>query len=118
MVADIWATRQYQAHLAKLGMNNITRRSLGARRVSRRHAGLAGVLSWLAPSAHQVRTTQRGRPWGDSLTADDGGFFRALRDGKQARESEQHQPPAADRTACFAAAGFTTIAPAESSSFR
>jgi ubiquinone/menaquinone biosynthesis C-methylase UbiE len=31
LIADIWATRQYQAHLAKLGMNNVTRRRLGWR---------------------------------------------------------------------------------------
>jgi arsenite methyltransferase len=31
MIADIWATRQYRAHLAKLGMTNIARRKLGWR---------------------------------------------------------------------------------------
>jgi arsenite methyltransferase len=31
MIADIWATRQYRAHLAKLGMSNIARRKLGWR---------------------------------------------------------------------------------------
>ena len=31
MIADIWATRQYRAHLAKIGMGNITRRRLGWR---------------------------------------------------------------------------------------
>ena len=31
MIADIWATRQYQTHLAKIGMSDITRRRLGWR---------------------------------------------------------------------------------------
>jgi hypothetical protein len=31
MIADIWATRQYHSHLAKLGMTNVIRRSLGWR---------------------------------------------------------------------------------------
>jgi SAM-dependent methyltransferase len=31
LIADLWATRDYQAHLAKLGMNNVSRRSLGWR---------------------------------------------------------------------------------------
>ena len=31
MIADIWATRQYRTHLAKIGMNDIARRSLGWR---------------------------------------------------------------------------------------
>jgi SAM-dependent methyltransferase len=31
MVADIWATRQYQAHLAKTGMSDVARRGLGWR---------------------------------------------------------------------------------------
>jgi len=31
MIADIWATRHYQAHLAKLGMSDVARRGLGWR---------------------------------------------------------------------------------------
>jgi arsenite methyltransferase len=31
MIADIWATRQYQAHLAKIGMSDVARRRLGWR---------------------------------------------------------------------------------------
>jgi ubiquinone/menaquinone biosynthesis C-methylase UbiE len=31
LIADIWATRHYRAHLAKIGMSNITRRRLGWR---------------------------------------------------------------------------------------
>jgi ubiquinone/menaquinone biosynthesis C-methylase UbiE len=31
MIADIWATRHYQAHLAKIGMSDVARRGLGWR---------------------------------------------------------------------------------------
>jgi arsenite methyltransferase len=31
MIADLWGTRQYQAHLARLGVTDISRRSLGWR---------------------------------------------------------------------------------------
>jgi ubiquinone/menaquinone biosynthesis C-methylase UbiE len=31
LIADIWATRHYQAHLAKIGMSEVTRRRLGWR---------------------------------------------------------------------------------------
>jgi hypothetical protein len=31
MIADLWATRLYQGHLAKLGMTDISRRNLGWR---------------------------------------------------------------------------------------
>ena len=31
LIADIWATRHYQAHLAKIGMSDVTRRGLGWR---------------------------------------------------------------------------------------
>jgi SAM-dependent methyltransferase len=31
MIADIWATRQYQTHLAKTGMSDVARRGLGSR---------------------------------------------------------------------------------------
>jgi ubiquinone/menaquinone biosynthesis C-methylase UbiE len=31
MIADIWATRHYQAHLAKVGMSDVARRGLGWR---------------------------------------------------------------------------------------
>src|SRR5438309_1219119 len=31
MIADLWATRLYRAHLAKLGLSDVARRSLGWR---------------------------------------------------------------------------------------